>query len=209
MVIRQRYTALIRRIYENSLRRAGFRRRGVNCRYFLSQNIVHLVNFQKSVYSDLNEIRFTVNLGVYRKGIRSMLFPETLEPSEPSISDCIIQERLGVLLPDGHDKWWVLSGSDDTQSDDLIVEEVIAALSGYGLPFLARFQGDESILQFVLERLSPKYPLLETTRAAVLACVLQRRDTAARLLRIALEKAGETGWDEEVLRIARRCSIYL
>ncbi|MEM2592397.1 MAG: DUF4304 domain-containing protein [Thermofilaceae archaeon] len=208
-VLKQRYANIVKQVYESTLRGAGYRRTGTNCHKFVSPNIIHIVNFQKSVYSDSHEISFTVNLGVYRKGVRTVLMPEAPEPRRPSISDCIIEERLGRLMPAGLDKWWEITDTSDLQIDNLVASEVSTALNDYGLPFLATFESDEAILQYVLRQLSPQYPLLETIRAVALAWVLQRRDTASHLLGIALAKAERVGnkWVEWISQIANHCSL--
>jgi hypothetical protein len=209
--LQQRYASIVRQVFDLSLKQAGYRRRGANCYKFISGDIAHFVGFQRSVYSSSYQTSFTVNVGVYRKGIWAVLVPNSPEPRIPSVSNCIIQERLGCLTPAGLDKWWDLADSDAPQRDRLVVDEVCTALDAYGLPFLDAFRDDEAILQFVLDEVSPRYPLLETIRAAVLACVAQRKDTASYLLKIVLEKSREAsqGWLEWALEIARQCAPEL
>lgn len=207
MILKRRYNDIVRQVYESALREVGYRRRGANCHRFVSPNIVHLVNFQKSVYSNSHKISFTVNLGVYRVGVQTVLMPEAPEPSRPSISDCIIQKRLGFLLPTGLDEWWDIIDADDLYTDNSIISEISAALRDYGLPFLAALDNDEAILRYVLKELFPRYPILETIRAAALACVLRCSDTTSHLLGIALEKAEKLGndWVGRVQAIMNRC----
>lgn len=207
--LKQRYINIVKQVYEGTLRGVGYRRTGTNCHKFISPNIIHIVNFQRSVYSNSRKISFTVNLGVYRTGIWSVLVPGSAEPGKPSVSSCIIEKRLGRLMPEGLDRWWDITDAADWHSEDLIVNEVSTLLNNHGLPFLATFDNDEAILQYVLEQLSPRYPLLETMKAAALACVLQRKDVVSYLLGIALEEAERAGneWVEHVLRLANRCSV--
>jgi hypothetical protein len=209
--LQQRYTSVVRQVFDFSLKKAGYRRRGANCYKFISCDIAHFVGFQKSVYSSSHQTSFTVNVGVYRKGIWAVLVPNSPEPRIPSVSNCIIQKRLGRLMPAGLDEWWDLADSDDPQHDRLVVEEVCTALDAYGLPFLDAFRDDEAILQFVLDQIAPRYPLLETMLAAVLACILQRKDTASYLLKNVLEKSREAspGWRDKALEIARQCAPEL
>lgn len=209
--LKQRYTNIVKQVYENTLREAKYQRVGTNCYRSVSPNIMHIINFQKSISSDAHKVLFTVNLGVYRKGVHTLLMPEYPEPRRPSIIHCMITERLGRLMPAGLDQWWEVTDTSDQHHDNLVAGELSALLNNYGLPFLSIFESDEAILQHVLIQLSPQYPLLETIRAAALACILQRRDTASHLLGIALVKAesADNDWVEYVLRIANQCSIEI
>jgi hypothetical protein len=94
-----------------------------------------VVNFQKSAYSDRDEISFTVNLGVGIDRLRDGRQTWD-EGKRPAITRCQVQERLGMLLSDEQqDVWWTVGSDTDTE---VLADAVLEALWRYGLPWLER-----------------------------------------------------------------------
>jgi len=97
-----------------------------------------LVGFQKSAFSDRNEVRFTINLVAVGKPEWEQLRLEhpylakrpqpTFHHPEPALS-----MRIGQLVDDGEDKWWRVVPTSDCEP---IVDEVIRDLTEAGIPWL-------------------------------------------------------------------------
>jgi hypothetical protein len=96
-----------------------------------------LVGFQKSVWGDSDEVRFTINLTVVEKAAW-----EAERQRHPYIGGgrpapnvqhgrpawC---ERIGMLLPGGGDHWWRVPAGC---SPDRVVSEVVSAIRDHALP---------------------------------------------------------------------------
>jgi Domain of unknown function (DUF4304) len=103
-----------------------------------------MLGFQASMYSDRMEVRFAINLLVVSR--------ETWERETASRSYLGAKpganwgpgpfawwERLGILMPDGGDKWWRVKAGQNT---DELARELIDAIERYGLPAMrARMSG--------------------------------------------------------------------
>jgi Domain of unknown function (DUF4304) len=90
-----------------------------------------IINFQKSAYSDRDEVRFTVNLGVglaaHRAGARS--WPDD---KPPPAHKGHLRERLGPAGGD-EDTWWPVDSATDLEG---VAADVLQRLARDGIPWL-------------------------------------------------------------------------
>lgn len=131
------YADFIKDIVSPRLRAAGLV--GSGGRYSLkSETHWALIGFQKSWYSDKNEVRFTVNLLVVRRDEWTDLHermphlgatPSALISYGPPVRSA----RIGKLVDDHEDKWWRVNSS---QNMDLLAAEVLDNIVAAGLPWL-------------------------------------------------------------------------
>jgi len=93
------------------LRWANFRRRRQSF-WIEADGNTALIDFQRSRSSSAQRISFTINLGVRSARVAAFLSsgPELLDPG---IADCHWRQRIGLLLPEGEDKWWTLENVQD------------------------------------------------------------------------------------------------
>ena len=104
----------------------GYSRRGQNF-YVRRDGNWGLMNFQKSQSSTKDRVAFTVNLGVYSQ-VLARFYYKWKEGSPPKESACHWRERVGFLLPENQDHWWVIDAS--TLLSSLVKEfEVILPLA--------------------------------------------------------------------------------
>lgn len=89
-----------------ALKAQGFRKNGQTFAVFESGNW-GIVNFQRSTSSTNQLVKFTVNLGVASARL-SRLSPAEWRRHPARIDDCDWQPRLGLLMPNADDLWWVL-----------------------------------------------------------------------------------------------------
>jgi len=113
-----------------------FRRARTNC--------TQIVNVQGSWTNYKDQGQFTINLAVY--------FPEAARlhgqfkiTNRPSESDCMISQRIGLLMPARRDHWW---NFDSTSDLDQIAKEVVAACTNFALPWLEEHSTIEGAIQF-------------------------------------------------------------
>jgi len=131
------YSRLIKETVSPAMRELGLV--GSGGRYSLkSESHWALIGFQKSAYSDRDEVRFTVNLlAVGREPwdqlVRDKLWVGEKPTALVSYGSPVRQLRIGKLVDDGEDKWWrVYVGQDMT----LIAADVLANLRDAGVPWL-------------------------------------------------------------------------
>jgi len=137
-----------------------------------------LVNVQASMWNEGASGRFTVNLGVYFRGLADLGGIGRLT-DDPIESDCLVRCRIGHLLAGGEDRWWeVHSGVDQTA----LVSEVRQACIGEGQAWLDAHADLSSARSFLVKQGS-----LYWASAASLA--LNDREAASSYLARAIE-----GW---------------
>jgi hypothetical protein len=128
-----------------ALKAQGFRKNGQTFAVFETGNW-GIVNFQKSTSSTSQLVKFTINLGVASARL-SLVSTEDWRRRPPRMYDCDWQPRLGLLMADADDHWWVL---DDQTLLPALADEVIQALMVYGLPAMRRVLNDEGLRDLYL-----------------------------------------------------------
>ncbi len=90
------------------LKAAGYRKQGFKFHQKASPTVVRLVNLQSSQWNSGSDGRFTVNLGVYHRDLAAL--HDTIPVFEsPLVHQCIVQRRLGFLMPCNRDFWWTIN----------------------------------------------------------------------------------------------------
>jgi hypothetical protein len=97
-----------------------------------------LVGFQKSDSSNRRAVKFTLNLTVADRDAWAKARKErSYLPDRPSpnirYGSFVWQTRIGKLLPDGGDRWWVIAEGQDVRPVALEVAEIMRL---YGLPWI-------------------------------------------------------------------------
>jgi hypothetical protein len=98
------------------LKTHGFTKKG-DTFYFLSEGNWGLVSFQKSKGSSKGAVKFTINLGVQSTTLTQVLGSNNSD--KPSIEDCHWKKRIGFLLPQKQDYWWVIE-ENSTSMENLV-----------------------------------------------------------------------------------------
>lgn len=133
------YKELIKQI-GSLLKAKGFSRKG-NCFYLRQGDNWGLLDFQKSRKSTADEIIFTINLGVCSGKLLEFFSPDLLE-QKPSIEACHWRERVGFLLPERQDNWWLVRA---TEALDPLVDEVKSCLILVAIPTIEQHLSDEQL----------------------------------------------------------------
>jgi hypothetical protein len=122
---------VIMAVLSDTLSNFGFRKRG---RYYFVNNkddVMLLIELQKSRSSSDFTLVFTINLGVYSRTLAKALGSEM---TKPETCDCHWTERLGFLLPGRDDKWWHVANIEEAE---IIAKEICSWLVRAGLPTLS------------------------------------------------------------------------
>ena len=167
-------------IIGETLKAEGYSRRG---KYFYLRRGRNwgVFQFQSSVKSSSEEVIFTINLGVFSGGLDE--FFSTLKSGRPSIESCHWNERIGFLLPDPHDKWWVLTDDDSVRS--LVTEEVTRTVISAGLPAIETHISDERLCEVWLTGKAPG--LTTTERLVYLSVFLKAKNDVDDLRKVVQE----------------------
>lgn len=175
----ERYKALIKEI-SALLKEKDFSRKGT-CFYIRQDANWGLLDFQKSRKSTADEVLFTINLGVCSGRLLEFFSPDLLT-QKPSIETCHWRERLGFLLPDRQDKWWVIKATEPHNS---VVDELKGCLVQAAIPAIERRLSDE---QLCSEWLGEKSPGLTDIQRLINLSVLLKAAGAVSSLREILKE---------------------
>jgi hypothetical protein len=161
------------------LRPLGFKKAGRTFRR-QAERCVQVLNVQASAWSSADELRFTINLGVFFPEVSELTGAQQPSAAGPTEPQCQLRERIGTLLPERNDRWWELRvGSDPGH----VIAEVREAVRAFGLPWL-----DANMrMETAREKAWP--------RDAIAMCLaMNDRDEAHRRFALALEKGPHPEW---------------
>jgi hypothetical protein len=115
-----------------ALKSHGYRRRGLRFTKEFNGNIA-IIAFQKSRDNTDYFCKFTVNLAI----VCGLLWNGEFRPIDKANDyDGHLQERIGNLMPVGHDFWWTIDKFTD--GDDLAVE-LKNVIESYGVSYLDKY----------------------------------------------------------------------
>ncbi len=122
-----------------------FKKRG-NHFYKSNGSIGYCVNIQNDKWNDANQIRFTLNVGIFTEAfwLECEDFKNTgIIPTFPKEYECAIRERIGDLLPVKEDKWHIITLSTDVTK---LWSEIERNLTDYVLPFFANYNTASDVI---------------------------------------------------------------
>lgn len=133
----QVYADWMKTAFGPGLRAEGMRGSGGRFE-FASDRVWAQLGFQKSTYSDAQEVRFTVNLSVIGRDVweeHKSAEPHLGERPSPSFhyGAWADQVRIGALTPDGDDKWWRIVRGVEASS---VRDDAMHDLMTYAVPWL-------------------------------------------------------------------------
>jgi Domain of unknown function (DUF4304) len=129
-----------------ALKAAGYRKQAARFREDVSPTVIRLVNIQSSAWNMGSEGQFTVNLGVYHRGLAE-LHDACPVVESPLVQHCDVQQRLGCLMPVGRDYWWSIDSKTDLVA---LGSKVASAWEKYGKPWLDTHSTLEGARDFLL-----------------------------------------------------------
>lgn len=145
-----------------------------------------LINFQKSVQNTSETLKFTINCGVASTKILEFLPPPQYrvnDPnSKPTILDCHWSQRVGFLLPEQSDKWWII----DKQGSGLrLSQELTESIKIHIIPILEKLISDEALSNLWLDKLKDGRA---TTGEIIYLTILLRNTNATTEFSMALNE---------------------
>jgi hypothetical protein len=90
------------------LKQAGFRK---NSTHFsrTDGDALRVINVQSSQWNTASSARFTLNIGVHFACVAVMLYENGPMPAPPEEMFCLLRTRVGMILPAGAGRWWVVT----------------------------------------------------------------------------------------------------
>jgi len=125
----------------DGLKQLGFRRRG-NHLHRQSDDLIHGIHFQASIFADRDHGSLTANLLITWDSIYRTMQGEPL-PANPATAHFPFTARIGSLMPERCDRWW---GVDPTTDLGALCQEVVDALNEFAVPYFDRLPNRQSVL---------------------------------------------------------------
>ena len=127
--VQEIFKSLLKEMIAPRLREEGLKGSGQN--YAIpSDNYWALIGFQKSMFSDSQEINFTINLYVVNKQewekarVERSYFPA--KPTSTTQWGIGWSRRIGFLFPERSDHWWTLNMTTDLgKLSDQVIESIV------------------------------------------------------------------------------------
>jgi Domain of unknown function (DUF4304) len=141
---RQAIAAISRDYCRPLLRPHGFKTRG-NGFWRETDGLLQDIGFQASMWGDSRSGRFTINVGVTHPEMYA-LFVRRPAPKNPSSAQWPITQRIGFLMSDKHDHWWIV---DETTDIPTLGKDVASILEAAALPFLEALRAPEQLRSYL------------------------------------------------------------
>ena len=130
-----------------------FKKRG---NHFFKSNgsIGYCVNIQNDKWNNANQIRFTLNVGIFTEAfwLECEDFKNTgMTPTFPKEYECAIRERIGGLLTVKEDKWYCITSGTDVLK---LWSEIEHDLTESIMPFFIRYNTASDVIpnQFIYRK---------------------------------------------------------
>jgi hypothetical protein len=194
-----------------ALKEAGFRKRRHGFNRTTGDEVTHVVHFQMGPFDPPGTVeipglrenlhgRFTINLGVFAPAMHV----DVGDPPEGWVNeyDCQMRKRIGDLLPERADVWWLLG---HPEAPDVARQVVVE----HGLPWLDRFPTTDAILA-AYEHAGPYelgFPPREPLHIAAILLSKGERTPAADIVRAYLARKHAPGHRPWIEDFARRVGL--
>lgn len=139
----EKFDSIIKESFIEILKPLGFKKKANNF-YLPLEKIGHIINIQKSRYSTKDDIRFTINVGIFSPEywLARFNYHNKDVPAFPTEPECLIRKRIGCMRG-LDDTWYTVTTTTDT--DDLVAE-MKYNISGFILPFLEKLNTEQKLI---------------------------------------------------------------
>lgn len=142
--VEEKFDQLIKEGFHELLKPLGFKKKGNNF-YLKCNGIGQIVNVQKSMSSTKQDIKFTINIGIFIPEhwlVEYNFFNKTI-PDYPTEPECSIRRRIGTIKKQ-EDIWYNLNA--DINENDLITE-MKRNINDFILPYFNALDNKDKIVQ--------------------------------------------------------------
>ncbi|WP_418360306.1 DUF4304 domain-containing protein [Sphingobacterium detergens] len=139
----EKFDRIIKESFIEILKPLGFKKKANNF-YLPLEKIGHIINIQKSYYSTRDDIRFTINVGIFSPEywLACFNYHNKDVPAYPTEPECMIRERISSLrgLPDS---WYNITTMTDVEE---LIAEMKYNISSFILPFFKKLNTEQKLI---------------------------------------------------------------
>ncbi|MDR2273716.1 MAG: DUF4304 domain-containing protein [Sphingobacterium sp.] len=167
----EKFDRIIKESFIEILKPLGFKKKANNF-YLQLEKIGHIINIQKSYYSTKDDIRFTINVGIFSPEywLACFNYHNKDVPAYPTEPECMIRERISGMrgLPD---IWYNITPMTDIEE---LITEMKYNISSFILPFFEKL----NTVQKLINELEASETLLHTAAKMTFFTELKLLDKA-------------------------------
>ncbi len=167
----EKFDRIIKESFIEILKPLGFKKKANNF-YLPLQKIGLIINIQKSYYSTKDDIRFTINVGIFSPEywLACFNYHNKDVPAYPTEPECMIRERISSMrgLPD---IWYNIITTTDIEE---LIAEMKYNISSFILPFFEKL----NTVQKLINELEASETLLHTAAKMTFFAELKLLDKA-------------------------------
>lgn len=184
------------------LKNAGFKKKGQTWNRPVNDELVHVINVQKSGWSDSEEISFTVNMGLFVRPVYQIIWNREASKIIAE-SDCFPRFRIGRLpgKTAGKDIWWELHDRLELSS---VGNEIAKKIEEDGLPLLDRCRSIPDVLSLANSLDKKRMIAQEKLSYGVLMYWAGQKDAGLVMLDELQTNSRMKGWESRICEIRGR-----
>jgi hypothetical protein len=129
------------------LKEKGYSKKG-NSFHLKSDNNFGIINFQKNQDGNKDEVKFTINFGIYSDLLGKVVDFDYDNSKVPDVWSSQWQARIGHFMPDGHDFWWKIQAEDNLSE---IIPNIIDNIQNIILPEINQRLTDEGLMKSLIK----------------------------------------------------------
>ncbi|WP_088161854.1 DUF4304 domain-containing protein [Sphingobacterium sp. G1-14] len=167
----EKFDRIIKESFIEILKPLGFKKKANNF-YLQLEKIGHIINIQKSYYSTKDDIRFTINVGIFSPEywLACFNYHNKDVPAYPSEPECMIRERISGMKG-LRDIWYNITPMTDIEE---LITEMKYNISSFILPFFEKL----NTVQKLINELEASETLLHTAAKMMFFTELKLLDKA-------------------------------
>lgn len=143
----QRFLTVVKEGINSILKTNGFKKKGQNFFKPIGE-IGHIINIQKDKWNTKDEIKFTINVGIFsnKYWLSEFDFDKTRNLSPfPKESESIIREHIGELKS-GEDYWYSI---ESQRIERKLIKDIEKDIDRYVIPFLNSIDSTENLINYL------------------------------------------------------------
>lgn len=129
------------------LKEKGYRKKG-NTFFINPDKNYGIINFQKSQDSNKDEVKFTINFGVYSDLLGKVVDFDYDDSEVPDVWACQWQVRIGDFMPNRPDFWWKIKADDDFSE---IISNIVDNIQNIILPEIDKRLTDGDLMNSLIK----------------------------------------------------------
>ncbi len=165
--------------------------------------MTHVLDIQRSKWSDAESTSFTVNLGVWIEHLWRIYWDKTKPPTTIRESECFPSVRVGQLLGEGplhKDVWWTIKDPNDVSAVGYELRDILATKC---IPFLDKLDSIDAVLTAVEDPMLRRFPGGRLSYA-VLNFLAGQRAEATEILAEMLAIPKLKAWHDRIRGVSER-----